>query len=154
MRHVIIFSLLLVLVAAPVSGQVTFKRGSLTIVQGAIRVKMQVEVADTAEARAQGLMHRPRLDELAGMLFVFDETGTWGFWMKNTLIPLSIAFIDDHSKIVDIKDMQVAPDPEHGPFPIYVPARPYRYALEVNQGFFKRHRLGVGAKVTFVPRKP
>lgn len=155
MRPIVLAGMLLVLVAAQVAGNdVIFKHGTVTITQGARRVTLQVEVADTPQARAQGLMHRTRLGEHAGTLFIFEETGNGSFWMKNTLIPLSIAFIDEQWRIVDIKDMAVAPDPEHGPFAFYASAKPYRYALEVNQGFFKRGGITVGARVTYVPRGP
>ncbi len=135
--------------AAP---DVVFKRGTVTLVQGAARVTLQVEVADTPDSRARGLMFRRHLDEFSGMLFIFESTGRWAFWMKNTLIPLSIAFIDEGWTVVDIQDMQVAPDPAEGPFTLYEPARPCRYALEVNQGFFRRHGIGVGARVIYTPR--
>ncbi len=140
------------LIAAPVQAAVTLKRGTLTIVQGKVRTIVDVEVADTPESRAQGLMNRTSLAENAGMLFDLESSGHWAFWMKNTLIPLSIAFISDGWEIVDILDMAVAADPENGPFPFYEPAKPARYALEVNQGFFRRKGLGVGAKVTFTPK--
>lgn len=146
--------ILLALIALPANAQVRFKRGALTFVQNAKRVALQIEVADTAASRAQGLMHRPRLAENAGMLFVFEETGNWGFWMKNTLIPLSIAFIGEDWRIVDIVDMDVAASPKEGPFPIYESQKPFRYALEVNQGFFKRKSLGIGALGTYKPASP
>jgi uncharacterized membrane protein (UPF0127 family) len=142
------------LITLPADAQVRFKRGAVTFAQNAKRVTLQVEVADTAASRAQGLMHRPRLAENAGMLFIFDEPGHWGFWMKNTLIPLSIAFIDQDWRIVDIVDMDVAPDPTAGPFTIYESKKPFRYALEVNQGLFKRKSLGIGASGTFRPASP
>jgi len=142
---------LLLPVAAQAAG-VAFKRGTLTIVGDKTRVTLHVEVADTPESRAQGLMNRTSLPENAGMLFVFDTTGHWSFWMKNTLIPLSLAFIDEGWQIVDIQDMAVARDPQNGPFEFYSAAKPARYALEVNQGFFKRHAIGVGANVVFSPK--
>lgn len=140
--------------AETASPEVTYKQGTVTIAQSFRLVRLQVEVADTPASRAQGLMHRTHMDENAGMLFVFESTSRGGFWMKNTLIPLSIAFIDERWLIVDIKDMKVAPDPKEGPFTIYESAKPYHYALEVNEGFFTRNRVKVGAKVTYVPRKP
>ncbi|MDQ7819274.1 MAG: DUF192 domain-containing protein [Armatimonadota bacterium] len=146
-----ILLLLAVPAAAPAPGA-AFKRGTVTLIQGPVRVALEVEVADTPETRQQGLMFRTRLDEYAGMLFVFESTGRWPFWMKNTLIPLSIAFIDEQWTVVDIQDMPVAPDPATGPFALYEPARPCRYALEVNQGFFRRHGIGVGARVVYRPR--
>lgn len=146
MRRFLILTLVLLLTTSALAA-VRFKQGTVTITQGIRRVLLQVEVADTPEARSQGLMRRPRLAEKAGMLFIFDEQGSWGFWMKNTLIPLSIAFIDEDWVIVDIKNMKVAPSPERGPFEIYDSAKPFKYALEVNQGYFKRRGIGVGARV-------
>lgn len=153
MRSIGAVLILVSLLLAPATAEVKFKRGTLTIVQDNKRVTLLVEVADTPESRAQGLMLRPRLDEYAGMLFIFDETGSWGFWMKKTLIPLSIAFIAEGWRIVDIKDMKVAPDPERGPFDMYQSVKPYKYALEVNQGFFARRGIAAGAAVSFVLRK-
>ena len=146
--------LLLSLITLPADAQVRFKRGAVTFVQSAKSVTLQVEVADTAASRAQGLMNRPRLAENAGMLFIFDEPGNWGFWMKNTLIPLSIAFIGEDWRIVDIVDMDVAANPKDGPFPIYESRKPFKYALEVNQGFFRRKSLGIGAFGTYKPASP
>jgi len=136
------------------SPDIKYKKGTLVLSQSFRRVRLQVEVADTPASRSQGLMYRRHLDEDAGMLFIFEATSRGGFWMKNTLIPLSIAFIDEHWKIVDIKDMQVAPDPAEGPFTIYESAKPYRYALEVNLGFFARHRIEVDAGVRYIPQNP
>ena len=155
MRHILLAILVtFALITVPARAEVQFKRGTLTFVQSPKSVVLQVEVADTAAARAQGLMHRKRLAANAGMLFVFEETSSWGFWMKNTLIPLSIAFIGEDWRIVDIVDMPVAPDPANGPFPIYESKKPYRYALEVNQGFFVSKGLDVGARATFRPASP
>jgi uncharacterized membrane protein (UPF0127 family) len=126
-----------------------FGKGTLTLLAAGRRVVLQVEVAETPEARARGLMFRPTLAENAGMLFVFEEEQRWGFWMKNTLIPLSVAFIDRHWRIVDIQDMAVAPDPQDGPFVIYEARAPARYALEVRQGLFRRYSVGVGARIIF-----
>jgi uncharacterized membrane protein (UPF0127 family) len=126
-----------------------FKRGTLTITQGSSRIMLDVEVADSPGSRAQGLMNRTQLDENAGMLFIFASTEKWTFWMKNTLIPLSLAFIDEDWKIVDLLDMAVAKDPQNGPFKFYDTAKPARYALEVNQGFFRRKSITIGAQVTY-----
>ncbi len=97
-------------------------------------VLIDVEVADTPEARAQGLMFRESLPEDAGMLFVFFEDNFGGFYMKNTKIPLSIAYFDEDGKILRIMDM----DPcERDPCKTYDPGVIYRGALEVNQGMFE-----------------
>lgn len=135
------------------SPQIVYKKGTVVLSQSFRRVRLQVEVADTPQARAQGLMYRRQLDENAGMLFMFERTSGGAFWMKNTLIPLSIAFIGDNWKILDIQDMDVEENPAV-PVKTYPSAKPYRYALEVNQGFFERHRISVGAGVRYIPQNP
>ena len=142
-----------VLAAVPPSPVPKFERGTLTIVQEKKRVALAVEIAKTTETRSYGLMLRKSLPENAGMLFVFEEDARWGFWMKNTLIPLSIGFIDKNWRLIEIKDMRVPDDPERGPFPIYEPSEPYRYALEVNQGFFERKGITTGARLELTPLK-
>lgn len=130
--------------------QPRFGRGTLVFVQDGRRVRLEVEIAQTPEARAHGLMYRRHLDEHAGMLFVFDEDARWGFWMKNTFIPLSIGFLDRTWRLLEILDMAVAADPTQGPWPVYEPSRPYRYALEVNQGYFARRGIAPGARAELV----
>ena len=102
---------------------------------------MRVEVADNPAAWERGLMFRTSMPEDAGMLFVFQTDVSYGFWMQNTLIPLSVAFIADDGRIVDILDMQ--PQTED----VHQPSGSYRYALEANQGFFERAGLKVGDRV-------
>jgi uncharacterized protein len=103
-------------------------------------VVVRVEIADTDAERQRGLMGRTALAEDQGMLFVFGGKQELSFWMKNTLIPLSIAFMDSEGRIVDIQDMKpLDDDPPH-----YVSAEPARYALEVNQGFFEERGIKVG----------
>lgn len=99
---------------------------------------IQAELAESVNARASGLMGRQTLDPNAGMLFVFDRKDRHCFWMRNTLLPLSIAFIDDDGRIVDIDDMQPETDDSH------CPGQAVRYALEMEQGWFARHGLKVG----------
>lgn len=107
-------------------------------------VKIDVELAETAAQQARGLMFRKSLDQGSGMLFIFEEERTLSFWMKNTFIPLSIAYINKDKKIVDIQDMTpVKSVMEENP-PSYPSKRPAQYALEVNQGFFKKHKIKVG----------
>ena len=102
------------------------------------RVPVQVEIADTPGEIQTGLMGRSALAEEAGMLFVFDQEQILSFWMKDTLIPLSIAYIDAEGRIVDIQDMQPLDET------IHPSAEPARYALEVNQGFFEGRGVAVG----------
>ena len=105
-----------------------------------------VEVADDAEERAQGLMYRDSMPADEGMLFVYDEVKERSFWMKNTRIPLAIAYIDDDGTIKHIAHMKPL-DTKSTPS-LY----PVRYALEMNDGWFKKTGVNVGAKVTELPK--
>jgi uncharacterized protein len=107
---------------------------------GGESVEVDVEIADDTEEMARGLMGRTALAEDAGMLFVYPDERELSFWMKDTLIPLSIAFMDAEGRIVDIQDMKALDDtPPH-----YTSAEPARYALEVNEGFFDERGVEVG----------
>ena len=110
------------------------------------RVEVKAEIADDPAKRQKGLMERTALAENAGMLFVFNREQQLSFFMRNTLIPLSIAYIDDGGRIVDIQDMQPLDETPHPS------AGPARYALEVNQGFFREHGVEVGDTVE-LPRQ-
>ena len=136
------------LLGTPVHAAVTFKRGTLSITQGSTRTTLEVEVADTLESRTLGLGNRTSLASNAGMLFVFETTNLWSFWMKDTLIPLTVAFIDEQWQIVDLIDMAVEKDPQH-PSAIYKAAKPALYALEVNKGYFRQKNITIGAKVVY-----
>jgi uncharacterized protein len=113
---------------------------TVKIDSGAEAVEVRVEIADSPDEQATGLMNRTALAEDRGMLFVFPEEEVRSFWMKNTLIPLSIAYMDSEGRIVDIQDMKPLDDEE----PHYVSAEPARYALEVNRGFFDERGVEVG----------
>ncbi len=104
-------------------------------------VELTVELARTAGERSRGLMFREELAEDGGMLFIYVEDTEAGFWMKDTLIPLSIAFIAADGAILDIQDMEPLSEDTHRP------SEAYRYALEVNQGWFREHGLGRGDRV-------
>jgi uncharacterized membrane protein (UPF0127 family) len=107
---------------------------------GKKKVEVRVEVADDFYERARGLMYRTALGEDRGMLFVFQKEQPLSFWMKNTRIPLSIAYIDSKGRITDILDMKPLDDKP----PNYVSSEPVQYALEVNQGFFDKRGVKVG----------
>ena len=94
------------------------------------RVEVPVEIAAPYAEKQRGLMGRTALAEDAGMLFVFDREQQLSFWMKDTLIPLSIAYINESGRIVDIQDMQPLDETPHPS------AEPARYALEVTRSFF------------------
>ena len=112
---------------------------------GGEEVVVRVEVADTDEERQVGLMNRESLPDQSGMIFLFDEDVSGGFWMKNTLIPLSIAFADANGTIVRILDMEPC---EADPCPTYEPGVFYRSALEVNQGAFEDWGVAEGDTLT------
>ena len=103
---------------------------------------IRAEVARTPEQRATGLMHRRELGANDGMLFVFEQAGVQCFWMRNTLVPLSIAFLADDGRIVNIADMQ--PQSEQS----QCSAQPVRHALEMNQGWFARRGVRAGAAIS------
>lgn len=108
-------------------------------------VIVTVEEADTPEERAFGLMFRESLADDEGMVFLFLEQQQSPFYMKNTLIPLSIAFFDGEGVIVDMFDMEPC---EADPCPLYTPDSPYEGALEVNQGAFEEWGVEEGDRVT------
>ena len=110
--------------------------------------RIEAEVASNNAERATGLMNRPSMPIHRGMLFVFPEAGVQCFWMKNTLIPLSIAFLDDAGRIVQIADMQPQSLDNH------CSAKPVRFALEMNVGWFKRRGLEAGGRIYGLDKAP
>ena len=102
---------------------------------------IRAEVAADFASRARGLMFRDSLGPNQGMLFVFEARSKQCFWMRNTRIPLSIAFLDDSGKVVNIADMQPYSDDSH------CSARPVRYVLEMEQGWFARKGLKEGSQL-------
>ena len=109
-------------------------------------IEITVEIAETSKEKQQGLMGRESLCDNCGMLFVFEEDVEQGFWMKDTYIPLSIAFISEKGTIIEIQHMEPETTDTHKP------DEPYRYALEVNQGFFEDNDIVVGDTVV-IPEK-
>ena len=110
--------------------------------------EIQVELATTPAARACGLSNRDRLDPDKGMLFVFPEAAPRAFWMKDTRIALSIAFLDGERQVINIHDMTPLQTDER-----YPSDGPARYALEVNMGGFAERKIGVGDVIEFsLPR--
>lgn len=100
------------------------------------------QVAKTSEQRQIGLMFRKEMAGHEGMIFVFEDPATQCFWMRNTLIPLSAAFVADDGSIVNIEDMKPLSDQSH------CSAKPVRYVLEMNQGWFAKRGLKAGTKLT------
>jgi uncharacterized protein len=107
---------------------------------------IQAEVAATDADRQRGLMFREKLGPQQGMVFLFDLRAVHCMWMKNTLIPLSVAFLDDDGVILNIEDMQPQTEKSH------CAAKPARFALEMNQGWFKQRGIRAGARIDGVER--
>lgn len=109
---------------------------------------VQAEVANTNELRMQGLMYRKSLGPNQGMLFVFPQDESYCMWMRNTYIPLSVAFIDARGSIVSVHEMKPQTENSH------CAASPARYALEMNAGWFKAKGLQRGARITGLDKVP
>jgi len=110
--------------------------------------RLVAEVATTDQTRMTGLMHRFSLQRDHGMLFVFKEPQPLSFWMKNTYVPLSIAFIDGDGRILNIEDMAPQTQTTH-------PSRGLAlYALEMKKGWFAEHGIGPGSAVSGLDKAP
>jgi uncharacterized protein len=126
------------------AAQPTLGEATLIVQTDSGPVRIRVEVADSSEERSRGLMFRETLATDAGMVFLAEEPTTGGFWMKNTLIPLSIAFWDRNERIRAILDMEPCREDS---CPVYYPEVSWIGAVEVNQGFFHRNDVEVGDRV-------
>jgi uncharacterized membrane protein (UPF0127 family) len=133
---------LFLLLAAPFMVHAELPVVQLTAGMHAIRA----EVADRMETRMTGLMHRKSMETNAGMVFVFDELAPHCMWMKNTFIPLSVAFLDQSGAIINIADMTPHSEQSH------CATRPARYALEMNKGWFAQRGIKPGAKLRGVEK--
>ena len=109
--------------------------------------KLRVEVAENDAQRSRGLMHREKMPRDQGMLFIFEEPAYQAMWMKNTLIPLSVAFVDREGVILNIRDMQPQTLDTH------MSAGPALYAIETNKGWFAERGIKEGVKVSGLPRR-
>ena len=109
---------------------------------------IRAEVAYTFDTRGQGLMYRRYLGPNEGMLFVFPQSDTHCMWMKNTLIPLSVAFIDEKGKIVTIAEMQPQTETSH------CAAAPAKFALEMSGGWFASKGIKSGTRISGLDKAP
>lgn len=141
MKFRIILIISLLLLASGCKGKNSYETVTLRINQWEI----SAEIADTPEKQQLGLMHRKTLPENSGMIFVYSRDSRKSFWMKNTSIPLSIAYIAKDGTIKEIYDME--------PFSKRTTDSKFsvRYALEVNKGAFEKHGIKPGDKVEFLP---
>ena len=106
---------------------------------------IDAQVAASSATRATGLMHRRDMPQTEGMLFVFEQPTVQCFWMKNTLLPLTAAFVEDDGTIVNLADMKPQTTESH------CSAKPVRYVLEMNQGWFGKKGLKAGFKLGGTP---
>jgi uncharacterized protein len=107
---------------------------------------IKADVADRSDTRSKGLMFRRSMEQHQGMLFVFDRKEPHCFWMRNTPLALTIAFLDDDGKIVNLADMKAHDETNH------CAAQPVRYALEMNQGWFGKRHLKAGSRIAGLPK--
>ncbi|WP_151445591.1 DUF192 domain-containing protein [Lacisediminimonas profundi] len=107
---------------------------------------VRAEVAARDQDRQQGLMFREKMGPNEGMLFIFDQSDRVCMWMKNTLLPLSVAFLDDKARIINIEDM--APQT----LDTHCSSEPARYALEMNRGWFREKNIKPGTVIGGVPK--
>ena len=140
-----IFALLSV--AAGIAASVAFAQLPTLELSAGIHL-IRAEVAYTFETRAQGLMFRKHLGPNEGMVFVFPQAEPHCMWMKNTLIPLSVAFVDDKGKIVSISDMQPQTETSH------CAAAPAKYALEMPGGWFATKGIRSGGTIQGLNKAP
>lgn len=134
------------LIALPYSQGFAAGNSSFPIVRLQMGLHLiNAEIASTPAQRTQGLMFRKKMAANGGMLFDFGAPAGVCMWMKNTYIPLSVAFIDQDGVIVNIEDMEPMTTLNH------CANKPVRYALEMNQGWFKQKNFGAGSKITGLP---
>jgi len=103
--------------------------------------QIDVQIAQTAEQRQIGLMFRKEMPQAEGMIFVFEQPATQCFWMKNTVLPLTAAFVADDGRIVNLVDMKPMSEDSH------CSKEPVRFVLEMNQGWFARKNIKEGSKL-------
>ena len=140
----VLASCLLFLASLPLLADVTFKTSRVVVAGHPLKVELAVEEPQ----RLQGLMYRKSMAKEDGMLFIFDEPGYHSIWMKNTLIPLSVAFVDKDGVILNIVDMEPQTLDSH------MAAGPAVYAIETNKGWFAAKKIKPGDKVTGLPKPP
>ena len=124
--------------------QMNLRRTELTA--GMYRIDTQLAI--TPEEREIGLMFRKEIPQHEGMLFVFERPGVQCFWMRNTILPLTAAFVDDDGTIVNLADMKPMTEDPH------CSAKPVRFVLEMNLGWFNKKGIKAGSKLGGAPFKP
>ena len=144
----VLFSILFAVLSGTVSAQDTPQTNLPRIKLQAGMYQIDTQVAQTPEQRSIGLMFRSDMPQHEGMLFVFEQPATQCFWMKNTLLPLTAAFIADDGTIVNLADMKPQTTDSH------CSTKPVRFVLEMNQGWFAKKGLKAGSRLNGVVFKP
>jgi uncharacterized membrane protein (UPF0127 family) len=144
-RCLAICLVLQVFTACAAQEKIHFEKQELILENAGGTVRIQAEIARTRDEHQQGFMFRKEVKDGEGMLFIFAQDQILSFWMKNTLVPLSIAFINSDGKIMEIRDM------EAGDLHSIHSSRSGRYALEVPKGWFDRVGLGPGDRLVSFP---
>lgn len=144
MKSRVILTFLFGLVAAHATAQQSMPRMDLQI--GMYRINS--EVAADQGNRMQGLMHRKSMAQHEGMLFVFTEQAIHCMWMRNTNIPLSVAFLDESGRIINVEDMEPHTENNH------CAKTPARYALEMNKGWFAARKIKAGTTIKGIEKAP
>lgn len=139
----LIFAIAAALASAPLLAQIL---PGMELTAGFHRI--EAEVAATYDSRRIGLMNRKSMAIQRGMLFVFDAPGIQCMWMRNTLIPLSVAFIDEAGHIINIEDMKPQTEDNH------CSTKPAKYALEMNRGWFAQRGIQAGTVIGGIERAP
>ena len=127
----------------------TFAAPELPVIELAAGMhRIEAEVVNTQESRMRGLMMRQSMPTHRGMLFVFDADARHCMWMKNTLLPLAVAFLDGQGRIINVEEMRPQTEDNH------CAAKPARYALEMNAQWFSKRGLGAGIPLLGIERAP
>jgi uncharacterized protein len=142
MRYLALAFLVTASLATLLAAQTTVPRARVTFPDG---TRVSVEIADTEASRARGLMFRERLAPNEGMIFVFDRPGIYPFYMKNTLIPLDMLWLDADGRVVSVA--RSVPPCKADPCPSYYPDAEAIYVVEVVAGFTARHNVNVGDRL-------
>ena len=145
---------MLVLAGSLASDMISSEKTSLADNRTQIRFQdhiLNVEIADTPEERRRGLMFREKLEKNNGMLFVYKDEGYRSFWMKNTLIPLDIIFLDSDLQVINIEKANPEPNTSDENLASYRSLRPAKYVLELNQNRSKEIGLERGSKINLMP---
>lgn len=141
--------ILLLTVSMLIAGTGTAQQNQLPLIElFAGMHRIEAEVAANMDSRQIGLMQRTVMAPHHGMLFVFPAVGSQCMWMRNTLIPLSVAFLDDRGKIINVEDMQPKTENTH------CATKPARYALEMNIGWFQSRGFGAGEVIQGIDKVP